>query len=140
MKYLLDTNVVSETRRPRPDPGVLAWLASISPSDLAISVVTIGEIQKGIEKIRSQDEQKARELESWLDDIVRTGSILGLSATSMRIRARIMHKRPSGYSEDAMIAATAIEHSLVVVTRNVAGLELLGAEVLNPFARDPAGR
>ena len=68
--YLLDTNVVSETRRPKPNRGVLDWMTRVPDEELYVSAVTIGELQAGIEITREQDAAKAAELESWLDEVL----------------------------------------------------------------------
>jgi predicted nucleic acid-binding protein len=132
--FLLDTNVVSELRRVRPHAAVLAWLRSVSDSDLHVSAVTIGEIQAGIEITREQDSVKALEIEAWLDLITETYNVLPMDARSFRFWARFMHRRPRALHEDAMIAATAEAHNLIVVTRNVRDFELLGVRTLNPFS------
>ena len=78
--YLLDTNVVSELRRPRPHGAVLEWIANIPAEHLFISAVTVGEIQAGIEITRDQDEAKANELESWLDRVLVSYAVLPMDA------------------------------------------------------------
>ena len=132
--YLLDTNVVSELRRPRPHGAVLAWLASVDDTELFVSAVTLGEIQAGIELTRGQDPAKASELEGWLDMVAGAYNVLPMDAAVFRAWARLMHRRSDTLYEDAMIAATAKVHRLTVVTRNVADFQALGFEVLNPFA------
>lgn len=132
--FLLDTNVVSELRRARPHAAVLAWLRSVSDSELHVSAVTIGEIQAGIEITREQDSVKALEIEAWLDLITDTYNVLPMDARSFRLWARLMHRRPRALHEDAMIAATAEAHNLIVVTRNVRDFEQLGVRNLNPFS------
>lgn len=132
--YLLDTNVVSELRRPRPHGAVLAWLASVDDSEIFVSAVTLGEIQAGIELTREQDPAKAAELEGWLDMVSGAYNVLPMDAAVFRAWARLMHRRSDTLYEDAMIAATAKVHRLTVVTRNVADFQALGFEVLNPFA------
>jgi predicted nucleic acid-binding protein len=132
--YLLDTNVVSELRRPRPHGAVLAWLASVDDTELFVSAVTLGEIQAGIELTREQDPAKAGELEGWLDMVAGAYNVLPMDAAVFRAWARLMHRRSDTLYEDAMIAATAKVHRLTVVTRNVADFHALGFEVLNPFA------
>lgn len=132
--YLLDTNVVSELRRPRPHGAVLAWLSSVEDTELFLSAVTLGEIQAGIELTREQDPAKAAELEGWLELVAGAYNVLPMDAAVFRAWARLMHRQSNTLYEDAMIAATAKVHRLTVVTRNVADFQALGFEVLNPFA------
>jgi len=132
--YLLDTNIVSELRRPRPHGALLAWLQDVQDHDLHISAVTIGEIQSGVEITREQDEAKAAAIEAWLDEVARTYNVLSMEAQTFRLWARLMHRRSDNLIEDAMIAATAAIHHLTVVTRNVRDFESLGVLTLNPFA------
>jgi len=131
--YLLDTNVVSERRKPKPHGAVEAWIATVADRDLHIPAVTLAEIQAGIEITRGQDAAKARELESWLDRVSRTSNILAMDGETFRIWARLMHGRSDDFYEDAMIAATAIRHELTVVTRNVRDFRDFEVPVLNPF-------
>lgn len=133
--YLLDTNIVSELRKPRPHGGVLAWVESIDDSALHLSAVTLGEIQAGIEITRRQDADKAAQIEAWLDAVAGTYNILPMDGPSFRTWARLMHGRSDTLYEDAMIAATAAVHHLTVVTRNVADLAGFGVPLLNPFDR-----
>ena len=74
--YLLDTNVVSELRRPHPHPAVVGWIEQVAPNDLLLSAVTVGEIQAGIELTREQDLAKAEELEAWLSAVLVSYSVL----------------------------------------------------------------
>ncbi|WP_330082878.1 type II toxin-antitoxin system VapC family toxin [Methylocystis iwaonis] len=131
--YLLDTNVISELRRPKPHCSVLAWLESVDDADLRLSVVTIGEIQAGIEITRERDEAKAREIENWLELVAQSYNVLPMDAAAFRCWARLMHRRSDDLLEDAMIAATAMVHGLTVVTRNVRDFEAFGVRALNPF-------
>jgi len=131
--YLLDTNVVSELRRPRPHGAVVAWLRKVPDSDLHLSAVTVGELQAGIEITREQDPAKAGEIEAWLDRVAETYSVLPMDARIFRSWARLMHRRSDELIEDAMIAATAQVHDLTVVTRNVRDFATLGVKTLNPF-------
>lgn len=131
--YLLDTNVVSEVRKPKPHGGVLAWLDSIDDSDLFLSAITLGEIQAGIELTREQDAAKAEEIEQWLDLVATSYNILAMDAAVFRAWARLMHRKSDTLYEDAMIAATAAVHKLTVVTRNVADFASFDVPLLNPF-------
>jgi toxin FitB len=131
--YLLDTNVVSEFRRPRPHGAVLAWLSDINDADLNISAVTLGEIQAGIELTREQDAAKAAVIELWADKVADTCNVLPMSADVFRLWAKLMHKQSDTVYEDAMIAATALIHKLTVVTRNTNDFERFGVKIINPF-------
>jgi len=131
--YLLDTNVVSELRRVRPHGAVVAWLQTVSDDQIYLSAVTLGEIQAGIELTRTQDPTKALEIESWLDQVAQAYNVLTMDAITFRQWAQLMHGKSDTLYEDAMIAATARQHQLVVVTRNVADFKTLGVEILNPF-------
>jgi predicted nucleic acid-binding protein len=132
--YLLDTNVVSELRKPRPHGAVVQWVEGVADNVLNVSAVTIGEIQAGIEIIREQDEPKASELERWLGAVSATFNVLPMDAAAFREWARLMHRASDALFEDAIIAATARLHGLVVVTRNVADFRNFEVEVVNPFA------
>ncbi|OGB12893.1 MAG: twitching motility protein PilT [Burkholderiales bacterium RIFCSPLOWO2_12_67_14] len=131
--YLLDTNVVSELRKPRPHGAVVAWLRSVEDAHLFLSAVTLGEIQAGIELTREQDAAKAEEIEVWLELVASAYNVLPMDANAFRRWARLMHRQSDTLYEDAMIAATAQAHGLTVVTRNVADFKALGVAVFNPF-------
>lgn len=82
--YLLDTNVVSELRRPRPHGAVVAWLQSVDDASLFLSAVTLGEIQAGIERTREQDPAKAAEIEAWLERVASAWNVLAMDAAAFR--------------------------------------------------------
>ena len=131
--YLLDTNIVSELRKPRPHGGVIAWLESTEDADLHLSAVTLGEIQAGVEITRVQDAAKAAEIEAWLELVAQSYNVLPMDGAAFRAWDRLMHRRSDTLYEDAMIAATAAVHNLTVVTRNVADFKPFNVRVLNPF-------
>ena len=131
--YLLDTNVVSELRKPKPHGAVLAWFEAIEDTQLHLSAVTVGEIQLGIELTREQDEAKALEIEAWLEMVAASYNVLPMDSVAFRAWAQLMHRKSDTVYEDAMIAATAKIHGLTVVTRNVADFKAFGVPLLNPF-------
>ncbi|MDD4962595.1 MAG: type II toxin-antitoxin system VapC family toxin [Gallionella sp.] len=131
--YLLDTNIVSELRRPKPHGAVVAWLESVEDNDLYLSAVTLGEIQAGIELTRTQDAAKAAQIEQWLNQVAQTFNVLPMDGAIFRAWAKLMHHTSDTLYEDAMIAATAQVHHLTVVTRNVADFRTFQVELLNPF-------
>lgn len=131
--YLLDTNIVSELRKAKPHGGVLAWIESIADADLYLSAVTLAEIQAGIEITRERDAHKAEQIEAWANQLVGTQKIIPMSADIFRIWAKLMHRKTDSLYEDAMIAATAIHHKLVVVTLNQKDFVHFPVKLLNPF-------
>ena len=133
MAFLLDTNVVSELRRPRPHGGVVAWIQSVDDAELYLASVTIGEIQAGIELTRDQDPAKAEAIERWLDQVCNTFNILTMDGPAFRRWAQLMHRQSDTLYEDGMIAAIAKVHQLTVVTRNVGDFSHFEVPLLNPF-------
>jgi len=131
--YLLDTNIISELRKPKPHGAVLEWYKNIADEDLYISAVSIGEIQAGIELTREQDKKKAESLELWLQDIANAHNILPMTSTTFILWAKLMHTQSNTVREDAMIAATAIEKKLTVVTHNTKDFKRFKIALLNPF-------
>ena len=132
-KFLLDTNVVSELRKPRPHGAVVAWLSEQEEEQLFLSAVTMGELQVGIERIKHQDPSKAREIDRWVDQLAASYQILAMDTPCFREWGRIMDARPDQLLEDAMIAATARVHRLTVATRNERDFRQLDVRILNPF-------
>jgi toxin FitB len=131
--YLLDTNVVSELRKPRPHGGVMAWIQSVAEDELFISALTLGELQAGVERTRRHDHVKAKTLEAWIDRLSEAYEIIPMDASMFREWARLMEGSSEHLLEDAMIAATARIRGLIVVTRNTRDFKFPGVEVLNPF-------
>ena len=131
--YLLDTNVISETRRTSPNRAVLAWFAATPTDQLSVAAVTLGELQAGVEMTRGQDPLKAQAIATWIDAVAASYAVLPMDGPVFRQWAILMHRRSRDLLEDAMIAATAIVHSLTVVTRNVRDFERFGVAVINPF-------
>ena len=134
--YLLDTNVVSELRKRKPHQGVVEWIQRAAEESLFLSVVSVGEIQAGIEITREQDPQKAAEIEAWLVDVAQTYNIIPADALIFRRWAQLMHRRSDHHLEDALIAATALVRGMTVVTRNVDDFEPFGVRIVNPFSKD----
>ncbi|MGB9030180.1 MAG: type II toxin-antitoxin system VapC family toxin [Acidobacteriaceae bacterium] len=132
--YLLDTNVVSELRKARPHGGVIAWLGSVSTSQLYLCAFTLGELQAGAERTRRQDQKKATEIDAWIDEIPAVWEIISMNAPIFREWARLMAGKSDELFEDAMIAATARVRGFTVVTRNVKDFRHFHVEVLNPFS------
>jgi predicted nucleic acid-binding protein len=132
--YVLDTNVVSETRRARPHGAVMAFLREAGERNLYLSAVTLGELQAGVEVTREQDAARAAEIEVWIDQIAATWNVLPMDAKTFRVWAKIMHGRSDALMRDAMIAATARVHGFQIATRNVRDFKDFGVNVLNPFA------
>ncbi len=131
--YLLDTNIVSELRKVRPHGAVISWLKGIAETDLYISVVTLGEIQAGIEITREQNVVKAAEIEVWADQLAGAYNVLPMDAAAFRLWAKLIHRQSNTVYEDAMIAASALVHKLTVVTRNVRDFKRFHVPLFNPF-------
>ena len=135
MRYLLDTNVVSELRRPQADPAVVAWARATRPADLALSVVTVLEIELGILRRRRYDPTQADRLQEWFEQRVLSlfaEWILPVDGAVAR-EAATLHVPDPAPERDALVAATALVHDLVVVTRNVRDLERGGVVALDPW-------
>ncbi len=132
-RYLLDTNVISELRKPRPHGAVVAWLSGQEEEQLFLSAVTLGELQAGIERTRHQDPAKTNEIEHWADQLAASYQVLPMDTTCFREWGRIMDRKPDGLLEDGMIAATARVNGLIVATRNERDFKQFRVAVLNPF-------
>src|SRR5215469_3558232 len=135
-RYLLDTNVVSELRKPRPHGRVVAWLKRQEEEQLFVSAVTIGELQAGIERTRRQDPAKAGDIEFWVGQLAASYQILPMDASCFREWGRIIDRKPDELLEDAMIAATARVHHLIVATRNEGDFKRLDVRIFNRSSID----
>ena len=139
--FLLDTVVLSELRKPprQRNRNLVRWISEVPSQDLFVSVLTVGEIERGIERQRQLPPPFAEDIAAWLDMILRTyeGKILAVDVAVARRWGRLSH-RIGNKGLDLAIAATALEHGLTVATRNVSDFEPTGAAFLNPF--DPRPR
>lgn len=131
--YLLDTNVVSEIRKSRPHGGVLAWLKDTPAEQVFVAAAVIGELQIGIERTRRQDIYKVHELERWVDQVCKVYEIIPMKAPEFREWARMLEGKSEDLSRDALIAATAHVHRMIVVTRNTKDFRHFPVETFNPF-------
>jgi predicted nucleic acid-binding protein len=138
VNYLLDTCVVSELTKPRPDRGVVAWLNSVPEDRLHLSVLTLGEIQRGIVKLN--DRTRVRRLRQWLDADVRSrfeGRILDLDEETLLVWGDLAGEAENRGKPlpviDGLLAATAIAGHFTLVTRDTAGLASTGVATLNPW-------
>jgi predicted nucleic acid-binding protein len=135
MAYLLDTCVIAELRKPDRDPGVAPWMAGIQPDEAFLSVLTLGEIRRGIDLHRAKDTKAAGALDRWLLGLEShyAERILPISAAIADRWGRLCRNQPLPHS-DGLIAATGLEHKLTVVTRNVSAFQRSGVNTLSPFS------
>jgi len=133
LTYLLDTNVVSETIKPRPNEGAMHWMKDVDPRQCCLSVLTLAEIRRGVALLTAKNAmQKAHELDSWLTSVQDeyADRIFDITMSVAYTWAHLPGKRTTF---DSLIAATAATHDLTVVTRNSIDFEVLGVRCLNPF-------
>ena len=130
--YLLDTNVASDIQKRLPKPT--AWVVSVDPETIYLSVISIGEIERGITKLRKHDGERANRLATWLHGLRRDNAdrILPVTEEIALLWGQMTADRSRG-SADSLIAATARVHNLIMVTRNEADFEEFGVAVLNPW-------
>jgi hypothetical protein len=142
MQYLIDTNIVSELRKgSQCHPAVARWdQAELTPQGGAVSVITIGEIRKGIDLIAKRDPQQAARLESWLQGLRKNfaNRILPITTDVAEEWGRLNAQRPLP-AVDSLLAATAIVHGLILATRNVGDLSDVGVRIVNPFEYEQLG-
>ena len=134
LKYLLDTNVLSETRKKKADAGVIAFLQAAEASTLYISVLTLGELRKGVAKKKREDAEMAKRLADWVDGLEYSFAdrILGVDAATARLWGDWSSERPRPVV-DTLLAATAVLHGLTLVTRNVRDVRGLAVKLLDPW-------
>ena len=137
VQYLLGTNVVSETRRKRPDAGVVAFLEGADASTLFLSVLTLGELRKGVAKKRREEPEAAAQLTAWVDGLEFSFSsrILGIDEATARLWGEWSSERPRPII-DTLLAATAVTRGLTLVTRNLRDVQDIPVEVLDPWKPD----
>jgi toxin FitB len=135
LNYLIDTNIISEIRkRDRCNARVAAWYASIDDEEIYLSVLVLGEIRRGIERVRPNDPAQARALENWLDQLTKSfgDRILPVDQPVADMWGRMDAERPLS-TIDALLAATAKVNGMTLVTRNSSHVAGLGVPVFNPF-------
>jgi predicted nucleic acid-binding protein len=135
LSYLLDTNVISELRKgERADPNVSAWFAGLADEEIYLSVLTIGEIRRGVESVRRRDPDSAAALDSWLVRLseAHRDRILPVDRAIAEEWGRLSVPDPLPVI-DRLLAATAKVTGLTLVTRNVADVEMTGVELIDPF-------
>lgn len=133
--FLLDTNVLSELSKDRPERRVLTWLSSRVSSEVFVSAITLGEIERGIAKVRPRRPEFADNLTTWLGELIADygDRILPVDAPIARRWGTLTHRLGHG-NADVLISATALEHGLTIATRNIKHFEPTGAATFNPFA------
>jgi len=139
LKYLLDTNVISEWTKPRPDPAVVRWLGEAREEDLSLSVITLGELWNGVEQLPPG--KRRTSLARWIEQDLTArfeGRMLGIDERIAQAwGALLARSRKQGkvmHAVDALLAATASVHALTLVTRNTRDFAAAGIQMLNPFA------
>ena len=135
MKYLLDTNVLSEVRKgSNTHPAVRKWWSETDFLEIHVSVMVLGEIRQGVERLRGKNPQKAQEIERWLQSITNAlgARLLVVNHKIADVWGRMGVKRTLPLV-DSVLAATAVAHGLTLVTRNTKDIQDTGARYLNPF-------
>lgn len=137
MSFLLDTNVVSEIRKKAPNPGVAAWFDSVPASELFLSVLVVGEVRQGIERLARRDSAQAGVFEQWLAQLVAVygDRIVPVTADVAEIWGRLNVPDPVPVV-DGLLAATALAHGWTLVTRNVSDVASTGVRLLDPFVKE----
>lgn len=141
MKYLLDTCIISELIKSKPNENVIAWIEACDEESFCLSALTLGEIHKGITKM--PDSQKKEKIESWVEHELQkrfAGRILHITGDVAKIWGNIQGKAEQKGKKmpviDSLIAATGLVHNLTVVTRNVSDMKISGVRLLNPWVKN----
>ena len=135
-QYLLDTNILSETRKKQADEKVVAFLTSADPSSIYISILTLGELRKGVAQKRRTDPATAASLAAWVDGLEFgfANHILAVDTATAKVWGELSAQRPRPVI-DTLLAATAIVHELTFVTRNTSDVDDIDVTLLNPFTK-----
>ena len=133
IRYLLDTNIISELHKPKPHGAVIEWFGNLRPEQVCLSAVTLGELQEGIERTRRQHPSKAAAIERWVDQLEELHFVIPMDGSCFREAARLMQGRQEDLQDDAMIAAIARLHGLTVATRNERDFVHMEVGIENPF-------
>lgn len=140
MRYLLDTNVVSELRRSQANQRVRRWVDAKRSADLALCAITVFELELGHRRLQRRDPAQAERIRRWLDDVVAVGFAGRILSLDQRVAASAarLHVPDPRPERNAFVAATAIANDLAVVTRNIADFAVPGLEVIDPWSSDDA--
>ncbi len=136
LQYLLDTNILSETRKKQTDERVISFLSAAEPSALYLSVLTLGELRKGVAHKRRSDADAAKKIAAWVDGLEFSfgDRIPGISAATAKLWGELSAQRPRPVI-DTLLAATAIVHELTFVTRNTSDVPDFGLKVFDPWKK-----
>jgi len=136
LQYLLDTNVLSETRKKQADEQVVSFLNAADPSALYLSVLTLGELRKGVALKKESDPDAAKKLGSWVDglEFSFTDRVLRIDSATARLWGELSAQRPRPVI-DTLLAATAVVHELTFVTRNTKDVQDINVKLLNPWKK-----
>ena len=134
MRFLLDTNVLSEVRKQKPHGGVLAWFTSVHlTASMFIPSIALFELQMGVEQLRPKDPLRAASFEFWVSRLGAAANVLPLDAEAGREAARLLAGKPMHLVADAMIAAIAKVNALTIATRNTRDFEQFAVPLVDPF-------
>jgi toxin FitB len=136
LQYLLDTNVLSESRRKGAEAGVISFLSAVDPSALYLSVLSLGELRKGVALKKKSDPDAAKKIAAWVDglELSFADRVLGIDAATARLWGELSAQR-SRPVIDTLLAATAIVHELTLVTRNTGDVQDIALKLLNPWKK-----